>query len=234
MWEVFLIILEQLGNTFKWGLIGFVLGIVILYLLRKSSILQNQTFFQVLRNSIYYIFIPIALSSTFWLYASTKHLEKDIHYLANESINKTEEFIYPAFNKYITQNISNYVNLNHIPTNDEIVSNFLNETKKSSWLKKRVLHWALVETLKTAEIETLERLGIDPKNKELNILILANKNNQLEKVAYDLPFKKMRGLTYNEIEYAIKKYYKLYYIFFGIIFVMLIMNITFSLSRKNI
>lgn len=232
MWDIFLTVLEQLGNTFRWGIVGFFIGIFIIFLLRKSKILKGETFFQLTKIAIYYIIFPIGIGSLFWLYAATKHVEKDVHQIANKSINQIENSLYPSFNKYITRYLKNYVDVNNVPTNDEIVSNFLNENKESSWFTTEIMHWSLVKSLEYSEKQALKQMGISPNDKDLNVLLLANQNHQLEKGIYDLPFKKIRGLTYNQIGNYLKQFYLLYYLGFGLLFVIILLEFISSLLKK--
>ncbi len=232
MWYFFLLILDQLENSFKWGAIGFLLGIFIIYLFRKGNILKNDTFFQVVRNSIYYIIYPIGLASLFWLFAATKHVEKDAYDMLNTSINKTEEGLYGMFNKYVTQNLSSYIDLNHVPTNDEIVSDFLNETEHSGWFKKKVMHWSLVHALEIAEKKALTQMGINPDNEELTVLLLANDEHRLEQTMYHMPFKQLKGFTFNTIKSYLRGFYISYYIGYGILIFFLILPLVISLFSK--
>lgn len=232
MWDFFLLIVDQLGNSFKWGFIGFLLGVLSIYLLKKGKILKTESFLHIVKISVYYILYPICLASLFWLYAATKHLEKDVYRLSNGAINKMEENIYPVFNQYITRNLERYIHLEKIPTNDQIVSEFLNETRESSYFTKKVVHPFLVETLIKQETIALKKMGIPLSTTNLTVLVLSNNNTSLEKNLYSMGFQEIKGFTIKQIAHYLEKFYTFYYILFGILFVIILLEVIFGILKR--
>jgi hypothetical protein len=228
MWEFFGIITSQLGSTFKWLFYGFILTIILIYVLRKNKLLIKKGFIGTLIVSLYYIVFPVIIGITTWFYVATKHVEHDANQLSDVVIESVEMAILPSFRNYITENIEKYTGLTEIPTNDEIVSGFLLEGEESGWLKKKLLHWTLVETLEYLEEKALEKAGETIGIENLNITALS-----LDKKALDVPFKYLKGKSKKTIHSFLGNYYIIYYTIYFLVFLILFIDIYFSYRKKN-
>lgn len=234
MWDLLELIVEQLGTTLKWGFIGFVIGLLFIWLLRKGDLLKYNSFWQVLRTSIYYIFYPIGFGCLFWFYTATKQVEVDAYQATNEAINKTEEGLFPLFEEYIIQNLPSYISYNHIPSNDQVVKDFLNENDKSSWIKTKIVHWGLVKSLETFERKALKQMGISENETNLTIKALNNSNLSINKAIFDLPFSSLKGMTFNLVKDYIKQFYSIYLSVFGCLILVIMIDLGYSHLKKYI
>ncbi len=114
-----------LSSSILYAFIGLLVGIAVLLLLKKRHYLERAYTFLKLLTRLYFVYIPIVFFFTFWfmgsLWTTTKLFEKEVTEVIVEIENKT----FPIFTNYINESIEEFLAKESIPTNKEIVSNFL-------------------------------------------------------------------------------------------------------------
>lgn len=226
MFDIFNTITDQLGNTLKWLWYGFIFTILVIFLLRRSKLISNNGIIGTLKLAVYYIIFPVVIGITSWFYAATKHVENDLNKISTVIIESVEEAILPSFETYIYDNLQKYLDVDKLPTNDEIVSGFLLESEESGWFKKQVLHWTLVESLEYLEQKALKEAGKVVGEENLNIKALT-----LDKKSLNVPFKYLKGKSKSTIRGFLATYYIVYYFIYGVIGFILLLDV--YLTHRN-
>jgi hypothetical protein len=228
MFDIFNTIIDQLGGTLKWLWYGFIFTILLVFLLKKTELIVKKGVIGTLILAVYYIIFPVVIGITSWFYAATKHVENDLNKISTLVIDSVEDAILPSFETYIYDNLQEYLEVSNIPNNDEIVSSFLLESEESGWLKKQVLHWTLVESLEYLEKKALEEAGKKIGKENLNIKALA-----LDKKALNIPFKYLKEKSKKTIRGFLASYYIVYYFLYGLVTLILLLDVYFSFKNKN-
>ena len=95
-------------------------------------------------------------------------------------------------------------------------------------MKRKVLHWSLVELLEYLEKEAMERTGVKVENQHLTIAVLKDDDNLIH-----VPFKKIEKQVNKPIAAFFNSYYMVSYIIFGVVFVILLLDISLTRKRKS-
>lgn len=226
--DVFQLILKELWSSFSWGFFGFLITIFILILLKRNRLISFQSGRQKVKLTIYFIFFPIMIAFGAWIYKAVSSAQEQIEISVTYTVKKVEDVVYLKFHEYITSTIESYSNQIEIPSNDEIVTSFLMEDSTSGWIKRKVLHWSLVELLEYMEKEALEKTGIEVKDHKLTVNALKQ-----DKLLIHIPFKKLEAKVKKPIKSLFTPYFLISYILFGLVFVILVMDIFITYKHKK-
>lgn len=223
-------IVNQLYNTFWWGLFGLILGVIVIIFLKKATFSKKRTPIQLVKWGIYYLIFPIGISLTFWFYAATKNVEQTAILSANTTINYIEKSLYPSFDKHIAKNLKHLSDTIDIRTNEKIILNFIKNHQKTTSSNKKIIYNALLNYTKSIALEKKKK-NITQVN--LNNNVSENTYTNYNEFVYNLPFKQIRGFTYKQIHSYTKQLYIIYYISYCTLFLIILIEISFILLRKR-
>lgn len=188
-----MLVWDQLLGSFIYFFVGFIVMLVFLFVIRKKVFFIKKTTIGKIIKTIYFIVLPFVLGISFWIYSATSSAKKDVLETTETAVQELEEEVYPLFHEFIGEEINKFseLNIDNIPGNDELVSQFLREEKlDDKGMVTSITHWILVQTLVYLEEKTIEssveKIGITKKN----ITALMNHEDGvfLDKQLLDAPF----------------------------------------------
>ncbi len=226
--DVFQLILKELWSSISWGFLGFLITLFILALLNKKKWIGTSSNLQKIKLIAYYLFFPLAIAFASWFYKAVSAAHHQVELSVKYTVESVEDIVYKEFHTYITSTIEAYGDQLVIPTNDEIVFSFLKEDSTSGWIKRKALHWSLVELLEYLEKEAMEQTGVKVENHHLTIAVLKDDKNFIH-----VPFKKIEKQVNKPVAAFFNTYYIVSYIIFGVVFVILLIDIIITLKRKK-
>lgn len=233
MWEFFGIIIEQLAETFRWFFIGFLVTIVILILLYKNNLLNNNGALSFVKKVSYYIFFPLYIGIICWFTSATLIVENDAKELARITLEKAENSLFPKFSKYILSLTDDWIEGN-ISSKEELVENFLaiNNYKAGS-ISKKTMEWTLIYGIEYIEKQAIDNGTIEIGDQEINIPKLVfdyfSGTDELAKI----PFNYLKGMSLNTIHNYAKSYYWIYFFMAFVVVMILGLDVYFNLKNKR-
>ena len=159
MWEFFGMIMEQLGETFRWFLTGLFGCAALLILLYKNNLIHHSKVIGFIKKVSYYLFLPLFVGIISWFYSTTLIVEKDAKELARITIEKTENSLLPGFYKYIVSLADEWTE-GKIKTKDALVDSYLkSHDYKEGDLTTKAMRWTLTNGLEYIE-NSLAKTGL--------------------------------------------------------------------------
>ena len=145
MTEYIQLLISSLASTLKFGALGLVMAIAILFLLNKYKLLERENLFLQIFTKLYFFIIPLSFFMFFWLGSATWRTVSLYEKELQTAIVQVEESSYPLFMAFIDENVKSFVEQDELPTNREIVKLFLTENTDKT--QSKTYKYALRECL---------------------------------------------------------------------------------------
>ena len=160
--DIFWEVLDGIFKAVGFGFLGFVVALVILFVMRAKGALKRQRTISKFLVITYWVFIPLISGAGFMVIKAITFAESKSIELSDTIIDEFEEQIYPAFHKHVTENIEEYTGETVIPTNEELVEKFSESTDiEMGWLSKKALIWFLEFAEEEAEKKIADETEVD-------------------------------------------------------------------------
>lgn len=143
------LVFEQLSSSIGYGLLGLGIGILIIFLLKKWGYLERNYLLLKIITKFYFVLFPVGFLLYFWFVGSLWTTKSLFQEAINEVIIQVQEESYPIFAANVNDQIKNYINLDQVPSNTEIVQIYLSENSFSQESKfyQATLRYTLVKIL---------------------------------------------------------------------------------------
>lgn len=170
----------QLFSSIWFALIGLLVGIGLVFILKKRKYLEREHSLLQLLTKFYFVYFPFVFLFAFWFFGSlwttTKHLENE----ANKVIIDIEEKVYPIFINYVNEGVDQFLEQESLPTNDEIVSRFIEKTldKDASGIYRYTMNVSLTTILEYM-------IGKDSEREKRIRILSEGVSKDLLKVGFD-------------------------------------------------
>lgn len=118
------ILFHGLMGGIKYAFLGFIIGVVILILLRKFNLLKREGAFLNFFTKLYYVIIPLSLGGIFWVGGSVASLQADATTEVDKLLKVAETEMVPTFVHFLESEIDTLMMNGQVPTNQEITDRF--------------------------------------------------------------------------------------------------------------
>ena len=207
MWDFFGIIIDHLSETFRWFLTGFFLTFVVLIILYKNNLLSKTGPLSFIKKVSYYIFFPLYIGIISWFFSATLIVETKAKELAEITIQKAQDSIFPQFSTYILSLANDWVDI-EINSKEELVSRYLEEYnfEKGDYTTK-AMHWTLISGLEYIENKAIEMGTVEIGDDKVNFPQLISDYLNDENSASTMPFNYLNGLSNKAVHGYTKSFY---------------------------
>jgi hypothetical protein len=181
------LIWSQLFSSIYFAIIGLLVGGGLIFLLKKRKYLERQHVLLKLLTKFYSVYFPFVFLVSFWfagsLWTTVNLFEKEVTKVIVEIEDKT----YPIFIKYVNDGVDEFLAQESLPTNDEIVSNFINETldENAAQIYKYTMRISLTTLLEYM-------VGKDSEREKRIRILSEGVSKDLLKVGFDFIKKEVR------------------------------------------
>lgn len=233
MWEFLGILIDQLGETFRWFLTGFFFTVVLLILLYKNNLISNNNPFGFIKKISYYIFFPLYIGIICWFTSATLLVEKDAKELAKITLQKAENSLFPQFSKYILSLTDDWLD-GSINSKEELVQNYLekNDYKEGS-LSTTAMEWTLNNGLKYIENQAIKNGTLKIGEENINFPKLISNYLSGDNGLAKMPFNYLKGMSLQSIHNYAKSFYLVYLLMALVVFFILGLDIYFHLKKRK-
>ena len=174
MWEFFGIIVEQLGETFRWFITGFLITLIVLILLYKNNSLSNNGTLSFIKKISYYLFFPLYIGIICWFTSATIIVENDAKEIAKITLEKAENSIFPQFSKYILSLADDWLD-GELSSKEELVDNYLEAYNyEKGNISTKAMEWTLVNGIEYIENKAIEKGTLNIGDEKINFPLLIN------------------------------------------------------------
>lgn len=159
------IIWRGVFGSLGFGFIGFLVALVLLFIVKSSGLLARTRKISKFLVITYWIFIPVLFGCGFMALKALVYAESRAKNLADSAIEVFEEKTFPSFHKYVTENLEQYTGESIIPSNEEIVENFYEEENtETNWITRQILVFFLELLEEEAEKRVAGGTGVSQEN----------------------------------------------------------------------
>ena len=233
MYDFFGIIIDQLGETFKWFLTGFFIMIVILILLYKNNLLSKTGPLSFVKKVSYYLFFPLYIGIVCWFFSATLIVETKTKELARITIQKAEESIFPQFTTYILSLAQNYANV-EFNTKEELVTSYLSKYNfEKEDYSTQAMQWTLVNGLEYIENKAIENGSLQLGNENINFPQLISNYLNDESDKSSSPFGFLAGMSISTIGNYARSFYFTFVMMVLIVVIILSLDMYFTLKGRK-
>ena len=143
------LVYSGLSASIGYAVVGLLAGGIIVFLLHRAGYLKRENLIWRLIARLHYVLFPVVFCLYFWLAGSLWTTVSVFRDTLEEVIAHIEKEQYPIFASYVNQQIKESTNLDDLPSNNEIASQFLsdNEVEGESNFYQYTLKLALVKIL---------------------------------------------------------------------------------------
>lgn len=121
------LIIGGLSAAFPYALLGLLVGIGIVWFLKKKGYLERNNLFLKVITKLYYIYIPLVFFFATWSIGSISLTIKSYEQTLQEVIVDIEQEAFPSFLAHVNRRVDHYLKENKIPSNAAIVEGFLGD-----------------------------------------------------------------------------------------------------------
>ena len=176
-------------------------------------------------------FYPIIFGGGFAAFKGLSYAHQAVESTTVLAIDKFEETTYPPFHKYITENLEKYTGETIIPSNEEIVADFFEDSEdtEGDWIVEGMLLWFLYGLENEAEEKIAKGLLIKKEDVHSVRLIGSGAVDGL----FHGAFGKLKIVSNNWIQGIFMPYYWLISFFWLALMLFPIIEIIVARKRKN-
>ncbi len=221
------IIWSGILGSIGWGILGYVIGLLLVIVLSKRGALKRKRWYSKIAVVSYWILIPIIFGVASLAFKTIHYVHTRINIMADAAIEEVEEQTYGLFEEHVSQNIEEYTGRTSLPTNDELLEDYLGVDSTSNWITRTVLEQllGLIEDQATKQIS--DNTALQQKDVEYIRMVDTNEMDQV----FHGAFVRLE----DTVHYWVRNFFLTYYIWVGIIFVVLMIFpiVENLLARRN-
>ena len=224
---IFSHLLESLFSTFLWWVIGFIIGLIGLFILKRKGYLKRKNRLLKFIVATYFFGIPSVFGFSFGCYGLLRNVEQDALAVSAVTVHTIKEITYPAFDNYITQSLDS---LKDSMTKSEFINDFLNNGQHDfsyiqNEISSSVLNYAVDFATDKFISNTSEYVGTDDDKFRGALLTIASGN--IDRYHSDL-FLSIDRIVTKSINRILFLYHLLNILFFVSFMVFPVIEITLS------
>lgn len=233
MWDFLGIIIEQLGESFRWFLSGFFITIVTLILLYKNNLLSKNSPISFIKKIAYYLFFPLYIGIICWFTSATLSVEKDAKELAKITLEKAEDSLFPHFSKYILSLADDWLD-GEVNSKEELIENYLekNDYVKGN-LSTTAMEWTLTNGLDYIKNQAVKNGNLKIDDETINFPKLISDYLSGTDGLAKMPFNYLKGMSLKSIHNYAKTFYWVYFWMGFVVVLILGTDIYFNLKNRK-
>lgn len=152
------LILSGLKSSIFYAFLGALIGLLIVILLNKLGYLKREHSFLKVITKLYYVIFPIVFFFFFWFTGSLWQTKMQVEETVDTVLEAIKMDIAPSFEAFLNQKLQEYIAVDELPPNEEIVQFFLNEN--TEYLGTNIFNYVLKSGLNLL-LETVIGTGMD-------------------------------------------------------------------------
>jgi len=226
------LIWEGIFGSLGFGFLGYCIALTILFILRAKKILRRTKWYSKVFVVTYWIFIPIIFGCGFTAIKAIGYAKSTACNTADSAIDIFEEQTYPAFDKYINQNLEKYTGETILPTNEELVDKFFSDSAGNSggnWITKGIMVWFLDIVEEQAEIKIADKAKM--KKEEIHSIRLF-KSGAVDGLFHGA-FNKLKSVTHSWLNKFFMPYYFIVVAYWVVLLIFPIVETLIALRKRK-